>query len=252
MENDKNQKGKCIHDGHRKRLTETVNRVGLDGLSNIQVLEYILFFIFPRGDVNPLAHRLLDRFQNVQTVLEASVEDLMEVKGVGEMTAQKIHSLLEVFYYYTSEKLKYQPLKSVGDFLDYIEQLLRYRAEEELYIFGVNSSGYIIQGRRLAKGRTSSVSIEMRDVALYVSTTKVHGVYLVHNHPDGSSTPSKQDLVSFENMQGVFNFSGCKLIDSMVVGNDGIYSMARKNTVRIFSRGVEYFQSLLLDNPPQE
>ena len=88
-DSDKDEKGKCIHDGHRKRLTETVNRVGLDGLSNIQVLEYILFFIFPRGDVNPLAHRLLDRFENVYTVLEASVEDLMDVKGIGEMAAQK-------------------------------------------------------------------------------------------------------------------------------------------------------------------
>ena len=60
---------KTMHDGHRKRLTATVHKVGLDGLSDVQALEYILFYIFPRGDVNPLAHRLLSRFNNVPTVL---------------------------------------------------------------------------------------------------------------------------------------------------------------------------------------
>ena len=69
----KSKNKKCIHDGHRKRLVDTVDQVGLYGLSDVQALEYILFFIFPRGDVNPLAHRLLDRFNDTQTVLEASV-----------------------------------------------------------------------------------------------------------------------------------------------------------------------------------
>lgn len=247
-ETTKSENGKCIHDGHRKRLTQTVNSVGLDGLSKIQVLEYILFFIFPRGDVNPLAHRLLDRFENIQTVLEASIEDLMEVKGVGETAAQKIHSLLEIFYYYTNEKLKSQPLKSLGDFLDYAEQMLRYRAEEELHIFGVNTSGEIVQGRCLAKGNLSMVGIEMRDIALYISTFKVPGAFLVHNHPGGSCIASKQDELSFIKMKGVFNFAGCRLIDSLIIGKDGIYSMERQTTIRVFSEGLEYLQSLFLED----
>ena len=251
-DSDKDEKGKCIHDGHRKRLTETVNRVGLDGLSNIQVLEYILFFIFPRGDVNPLAHRLLDRFENVHTVLEASVEDLMEVKGIGEMAGQKIHSLLEVFYYYTAEKLNYQPLKTLGDFLDYVEQLLRYRAEEELHVFGVNISGEVEQGRCLAKGNNTLVGVNMRDIALYVSTAKVKKAYLVHNHPGGSSTPSEQDKMSYDRMKGIFTFTGCRLADSFVIGKDGIYSMERKSIIRVFSEGLEYLQSLLLEDSQEE
>lgn len=242
------EKEKCIHDGHRKRLTQTVNSVGLDNLSNVQALEYILFFIFPRGDVNPLAHRLLDRFNNIQTVLEASVEDLMEVKGIGEMAAQKIHSLLDIFYYYTNEKLKNQPIGSLGDFLDYIEQLLRCRTDEELHLFGVNSSGEVVQGRCLAKGFSNMVGAEMRDIALYVSTHKVPGAIIVHNHPNGSCTASKQDEFSYEKMKGVFNFVGCKLIDSYIVGNDGIYSMDRNAIVRVFSEGLEYLQSLLQEN----
>lgn len=87
-----------IHEGYRKRLIETVSKVGLDNLSDIQALEFILFYIFPRGDVNPLAHRLLNRFNNTATILEASIEDLMEVEGMGKTSSQKLHLILEVLY----------------------------------------------------------------------------------------------------------------------------------------------------------
>lgn len=237
---------KTMHDGHRKRLTATVHKVGLDGLSEIQALEYILFFIFPRGDVNPLAHRLLARFNNVTTVLEASVEDLMEVKGIGESSAQKLHSLLEIFYYYTQSKVcnTDNPL-TMGDFYDYLEQLLRYRDEEELFIFGVDNTGEIVKGRRFSRGGASEVSIDMKDIALYISTYKVKGVFVVHNHPHGSAKESSMDRDSYDRLKQAFNFQGCSLIDSIIIGKDGIYSMASRGFARLFSRGVEYLQALL-------
>lgn len=244
----KKDNGKCIHDGHRKRLLETVNNVGLIDLSDVQALEYILFFIFPRGDVNPLAHHLLDRFKNVPTVLEASVEDLMEVKGIGETAAKKIHSLLEVYNYYTNKKLESTPPSTLGDFLDFVEQLLRYRPEEELHIFGVNFSGEIVQGRCFSKGNSSMVGVDMKKVALYVSTFNVPSAYIVHNHPNGSCNASKQDLYSYKKMKGLFGFVGCKLEDSLIIGKDGIYSMERKSIIRIFNEGLEYYQSLLQEN----
>ena len=95
---------KNIHSGHRERLLETVCNVGLQGLSKIQIMEFILFYIFPRGDVNPLAHRLLDKFKNISFVLDASVEDLMAVRGMGRTSARKLRSLVEIFNVYTSSK----------------------------------------------------------------------------------------------------------------------------------------------------
>lgn len=239
-----------IHEGHRKRLIETVSKVGLDNLSDIQALEFILFYIFPRGDVNPLAHRLLNRFNNTATILEASIEDLMEVEGMGKTSSQKLHLILEVLYYYTLQKVNnVDCLKTLGEFYDYIEQLLRYRKEEELYLFGVNASGEVVKGRRFAKGTLDMVGIELRDIALYISTYKVKAVFLVHNHPEGSCKASTQDEISYNKLKGVFNFSGCKLLDSLVVGKDGIYSMEKHSMQRIFSEGLEYLQALLQETP---
>lgn len=237
---------KTMHDGHRKRLTATVHKVGLDGLSEIQALEYILFFIFPRGDVNPLAHRLLARFNTIPIVLEASVEDLMEVKGMGEASAQKLHSLLEIFYYYTQIKTcNGCDLKTMGDFYDYLEQLLRFRSNEELFIFGVDNMGEIVKGRRFSRGDSSHVELDMKEIALYISTHKVQAVFVVHNHPSGSAKESGRDRETFEKLKVAFKFQGCSLIDSIIVGKDGIYSMTNEGFSRLFNQGVEYLQALL-------
>ena len=162
---------KGMHDGHRKRLIDLVERVGIDQVTNIQALEFILFYVFPRGDVNPLAHRLLDRFHDVATVLEASIEDLKVVKGMGETSAKKLRSLLEIFFYYYLEKMNDEgTLKTIGEFYDYIEQLLRYRPEEELFLFGLNKLGEVTKGRRFGKGVTNMVAISIQDISLYIST----------------------------------------------------------------------------------
>ncbi len=231
---------KSIHDGHRVRLIDMVNRVGLENVTPIQALEFILFYIFPRGDVNPLAHRLLDRFNSVATILEASVEDLKAVKGMGETSAKKLRSLLDIFYYYSFAKMEGDDnVQTTGEFYDYIEQLLRYRTEEELLIFGVNPSGVVTKGRRFSKGGASQVGITLHDISLYISTHKVKRVILVHNHPKGSCVASKQDVESYQNLKNMFNFAGCKLQDMAIVGTDGIYSIEKEGFQRLFNVSLE-------------
>ncbi len=253
MKESKTFSNKSIHDGHRGRLIDTVSMVGLEGLSKIQIMEYILFFIFPRADVNPLAHRLLERFNDIPTILEASIEDLKQVRGMGDASAKKLHSLLEIFFYYSFEKtFNKQGIKTIGEFYDHLEQILRYKQEEELYIFGVNNAGEIINGRRYGKGTNNFVSLNLKEIALFISTYKVSAVFVVHNHPNGLCIPSAQDKNSFEDLKGKFKFSGCELADSVIVGIDGIYSMTNDRHTRVFKEGLEYVQSLSPKQLPQK
>lgn len=58
-----------MHDGHRKRMRERFRKEGLEGFAPHEVLELLLFYARARGDVNPLAHRLLDTFGSLSGVL---------------------------------------------------------------------------------------------------------------------------------------------------------------------------------------
>ncbi len=88
------------HVNHRRRMRERVRRTGLDQLPPHEVLEYLLYHSIPRGDVNPLAHRLLNLFGTVSAVLHAPREELIRVEGVGESTVRMLHaaaSLVEAY-----------------------------------------------------------------------------------------------------------------------------------------------------------
>ena len=76
-----------IHRGHRERVKQEFLKGGLEAFSDVRALELLLFYALPQGDVNPLAHRLLDTFGSLAGVLDAGMEDLKNVPGIGEHAA---------------------------------------------------------------------------------------------------------------------------------------------------------------------
>ena len=76
------------HEGHRARLRRKVRETGLDALAPHEILEFLLYHIVPRQDVNALAHRLLERFGSVEGVLRAESSALVQVPGVGPRSAE--------------------------------------------------------------------------------------------------------------------------------------------------------------------
>ena len=79
MADDKN---KSIHSGHRERMrSRFLKDPELSGFAEHEIMELILFFVFPRGDTNAVAHRLLDTFGSVNAVVNAPVEKLAKVEN---------------------------------------------------------------------------------------------------------------------------------------------------------------------------
>ena len=87
---------KNMNAGHRQRLLETILDAGLDKVSNVQALEFILTYVIPRCDTNELAHRLLDKFGTAADVLNADWEYVAEVEGMGETSAKKLRLFVEI------------------------------------------------------------------------------------------------------------------------------------------------------------
>ena len=71
-----------IHDGHRQRFKEEF-LARPDSFPDHKALELLLFYANPRGDTNPTAHALMERFDSISGVLDATAEELKKVPGVG-------------------------------------------------------------------------------------------------------------------------------------------------------------------------
>ena len=106
-----------IHDGHRNRLRQRFVQDGLDNFDEINVLELMLFYCIPRKDTNDLAHRLLDKFGSLANTLDASVEELAKVDGIGENAAIFLSLFSAVSRFYQVQRADLgQPLTSVDAF----------------------------------------------------------------------------------------------------------------------------------------
>ena len=91
----KPEKEENIHKDHRSRMYDRFIREGFDHFEPHQIVEFLLFFSIPRRDTNPAAHRLVNKFGGVAYVLEAEPEEMVEVEGIGEKSAE-LFSLLRV------------------------------------------------------------------------------------------------------------------------------------------------------------
>ena len=226
---------KCIHSGHRERLFNLAFDVGLDKLTKIQVLETILCYVFPRGDVNPLAHRLLDHFGSLSAVLEADIQDLERIKGMGKTSAKKLHLLNEINLVYALDKMKENPkFETYADIYDYVENLLRFKSVEELYFIAIGANRTCINTKLFTRGSINMVGISMNDLILYLASTKAHSLIIVHNHPNGNCKPSVQDEKAFEKLKTMTEMANCQLLDCLIVGTDGLYSMDNKSIARVY------------------
>ena len=100
------------HANHRKRMRERLRRSGLEQMAPHEALEYLLYHAIPQGDVNPLAHRLIERFGSLRAVLNAPEEELTLVRGVGGHTAGFLRAVGELASAYYD--VKQQPRSPVA------------------------------------------------------------------------------------------------------------------------------------------
>ena len=223
------------HDGHRMRLLNLAVNAGIDSLSDIQMVEFMLTYIFPRGDVNPLAHRLIDAYGTLTNIIDASPADLMTIKGINDRSAKKISMLGELFFAYTTAKMRKKiRVENRIDILDLIEDMLRFRTTENMVFLAFSPAHLLCGHKRIRSDSSDSVSVSIMELTAFLASTKPSVFVVGHCHPYGSCKPSENDFEAFEIVKKVCFDCGVTLHDSYIVGEDGVYSMVDQKCVRMY------------------
>lgn len=198
----------------------------LEGFAEHEVLELLLFYGRARGDVNPLAHDLLNTFGTLKGVMEAMPEQLMKVKGVGEETATFISLMLPLFRRYKASVCEGKVLfgnKKIVE--DYCMSYMMGRQTERFYVIGLSASGRVLGERLIAEGTVSEVCAYPRKIAEAALDLNAHTVLLCHNHPGGVCFPSQDDLDTTDQIEMLLNMLGIRLMDHVIVAGAEAYSM---------------------------
>lgn len=216
-----------IHKGHRDRLKKRFLEDGLDSFTDIQVLELLLFYVIPRKDTNPIAHALLERFGTLSQVLEASVEELKKVDGIGHETAVFLHLIPAAGRYYMVDKAMQSKV------LNTLEQCGRYlmpyffgRQVETVFLLCMDAKCKVLCCKEVGEGSVNSAGISVRKIVETALAANATTVVLAHNHPSGIALPSAEDIQTTRRVAAALRSVDIQLVDHIVVADDDYVSMA--------------------------
>lgn len=224
---------KNIHAGHRRRVKQEFLAAGLDGMPDHKALELLLFYAIPQGDVNPLAHRLLERFGSLAAVFNASPEQLTAVPGVGENTAVLIKLTTALSGRYLRSRADRD--KVFQHERQFQELLLPYfygARNEMAYLVCLDGRGRLIGCHKLSEGNTFTTAIAARTVLERALNCNAASVVLAHNHVSGVALPSREDVSATRHLGRMLREVGIQLRDHYVVADDEMVSMRRSGCLR--------------------
>ncbi|MBR3866885.1 MAG: hypothetical protein IKM54_03710 [Butyricicoccus sp.] len=218
-----------VHKNHRERMRARFDADSLAGFHDHEALELLLYYAVPQGDVNPTAHRLLEKFGSFHRVLEATPEQLMTVDGVGAHTARMLHLVFEIGRRYCQDstycRQKNQELDSTRKIAYYLAPLLAGRSHEVTAVLCVDARLRPICCEFVSEGTVTGSELLGRRIAETAVRNRAPAVILAHNHPRGRACASSADLESTEQLR--MSLAGLEiiLIDHIILGDGEYVSM---------------------------
>lgn len=211
---------KIDHSNHRQRLMKTVTDMGVANANDFIILEFILTYVHPRIDTNPIAHRLMAEFGSISGVLDAPVSELAKIEGMGLNSAKKLSLLPEIFTRYNLDKQKHHKiLSSRSAVIQYCRGLLFNKRAEEVYIICLNAAYKLLATKLLARGSVDTVQLDTKNLlSVVLLNPQTKYVVLTHCHPDNTCVASSQDLTTTTQIAKLLNSVGVELAEHVIVG----------------------------------
>lgn len=227
-----------IHDGHRQRLRKRFEDEGLDNFTEHQVLELMLFYCIPRSDTNVIAHYLLDRFKNLKGVLEAPVQELKKVPGVGEKAALFL-SILNSFvrYYQVKNVSKRKRINTSEDAWGYLKDYFSGRRNETVFLLCLDAKCDVLACLEVGEGSVNSAAVPIRRIVEMALGANASSVILAHNHPSGLAIPSGEDVQTTKRLAMALQAVDVVLADHIVVADNDYTSLVK---VKLYHPNTEY------------
>ncbi|MEM2555188.1 MAG: DNA repair protein RadC [Nitrososphaerota archaeon] len=213
-----------------ERPRERLVKYGESALSLQELLQIILRTGNKGESVVTLAQKLLVHFGNLQKLKEASIEELMSIKGIELAKAVQIKAVLELGRRaeITLER-KQKKIISPQDVFKLMKSKLKDYSKEHFYIISLNSRNTIIS--EISIGTLNASLVHPREVFAETIRQRANSIILVHNHPSGDPTPSKDDIKITKKLKEAGKILGIEVLDHIIITRNSYLSFKNKNLI---------------------
>lgn len=203
---------KCFHQGEQmltdSELLAVILRSGTQGENSLALADKILQFM------NALS------YPGLTGLLHVSVQDLMKINGIGRVKAVQLKCIGEF-----SRRIARNAAKSQLMFNDpssiavyYMEQL-RHEEQEQIICMMTDTKGHFLGDKMITRGTADGSLITPREIFCEALRRHAVSLVLIHNHPSGDPTPSKEDLAVTSRIYQAGELLGVHLLDHIVIGD---------------------------------
>lgn len=211
--------------GHRKRLRERFEKNGLDAFQDYEAVELLSTLAIPRKDVKPSAKEAIKRFGTFQGVIDAPIEELRQIPGIGEVTPIAIRFIREAANRYLQEKSQdnFSP-QDQESLYSYCRAALEALTDESFKVIYLNSRLQIIGDETIAEGTIDRATVYPRRVMETALKNKAFALLFAHNHPNGDVTPSEYDKTLTRALVLAAKTLQINVFDHLIVSKDKVFS----------------------------
>lgn len=218
--------------GHRGRLRDRLIAAGPESLADHEIIELLLTLAIPRRDTKPLAKALLREFGGIGPLVTADAESLKRVPGMGDTAAAAIKIVQAAVLRTLQDEVKDRPvLGNWQGLLDYLRADMAHRINECVHVLHLDSRNHLIRDEIVSEGSIDQSAIYVREVVRRALDFGSAAIILVHNHPSGDPSPSKQDIAITRDIVDACKRLGIAVHDHVIIGRNGHTSLRSQGLI---------------------
>lgn len=211
----------ALHDRPREKL----ERLGVSGLGDNELLALVLGSGSRGGDALDLANRLIAHAGGVHGLTRTAVADLQRVAGVGRARAAQVLAAVELGRRtLLRDHLTRPRLQSPRQLAGYLLPLYGSHPVERFGVVLLDTRNRLLETKLLGTGSMDTAIIHPREVYRDAIACRAAGLVIFHNHPSGDPTPSPDDVGLTDRMARAGEVVGIALLDHLVLADQSYYS----------------------------
>lgn len=214
-----------------ERPREKLYSHGPESLSNAELLAIIIRTGHKEDTAVNLAQKILNLDnKGLPFLSKVSLEQLTEIKGIGDCKAAQILSAIEIGKrinrWKADDKVKItSPMVMANLMMDE----MRYLDKEYFNIAILDTKNQVLSIENISIGTLNASIVHPRDVFNMAIRKNANAIILLHNHPSGDPQPSNEDINITHRLVDVGNLVGIKVLDHIIIGDNRYISFKEKN-----------------------